>query len=106
MKQPKHTPGPWESVIREEQDGIWAYIGPVSDRKNDVLRMDACNENRQANARLIAAAPEMLRLLDECDTAFATIMIGRDHGLTPQAEAAIRELAPQVQAMLAKAKGE
>ena len=41
----------------------------------------SCSTDRDANARLIAA---LANACDECDTAFATINIGRDHGLTPQ----------------------
>jgi hypothetical protein len=60
----KHTPGPWETVIREDQGGIWAYIGPVNNKTGDIIKMDACNEIRQANAQLISAAPEMLQDLE------------------------------------------
>lgn len=72
MSKPKHTPGPWESIVREEKDGIWAYIGPANERTYHILKMDACNDERQANAALIAAAPELYSLLDQINTAFYT----------------------------------
>lgn len=71
----EHTPGPWE--VRQG-------VGPFSDRENDYQPFDICTENfselydagkrictlsdgwskeDKANARLIAAAPEMLELL-------------------------------------------
>lgn len=41
-------------------------------------------------------------LLNEVDTAFAVLAIGRDHGITPQAWSAIKELRPKVQANMAR----
>lgn len=73
----EHTPGPWE--IRQG-------VGPFSDRENDYKPFDICTENfselydagkrictlsdgwskeDKANARLIAAAPEMLEICKE-----------------------------------------
>ena len=63
-----HTPGPWEviggTVIHAEIEEIIIATVP---EENAVLRF---NETR-ANARLIAAAPEMYALLNEwLDTPF------------------------------------
>lgn len=62
----KHTPGPWElkrvSVIaggiRISQSG---YIGGQSQSV-----IEAAERTREANAKLIAAAPDMLAALVEC----------------------------------------
>lgn len=67
----KHSPGPWsysverqldpkymDGCVRDSKgdDVCWLYVGVVT---SDVT------ENEEANARLIAAAPEMLALLRE-----------------------------------------
>lgn len=72
--KPKHTPGPWEAR---------AFHGPQYSRYeikdtigNDIVLLDyeirdedeglPTNEQREADAALIAAAPEMLRFLEDC----------------------------------------
>jgi hypothetical protein len=66
----KHTPGPWQVC------NTYAICGPeplssviaVADRRNGVLTSTA-----KRNARLIAAAPEMLEALgDIADAAYGT----------------------------------
>lgn len=47
----KHTPGPW-LVMGNQRNGHFDYVLPTSQ-----------NEEFQANCRLIAAAPELLREL-------------------------------------------
>ena len=69
-----HTPGPWEVEPREgscwliRADGMHSYIAELPDHSDD------CEEEQQeralwleqdANAMLIAAAPEMLESLHE-----------------------------------------
>lgn len=58
----KHTPGPW----------IVNYDGLNIDTKQDggieqVARVSRTNEEREANARLIAAAPDLLDALKEIE---------------------------------------
>lgn len=55
--KPKHTPGPW-NVFESKIEGTW--IDPIG------VRVDDCGDPkyREANARLIAAAPDMLRALE------------------------------------------
>lgn len=55
----KHTPGPWELIVRSETDGIWGCIGTSANR-DTFARVDCCNAEKEANARLMAAAPELL----------------------------------------------
>jgi hypothetical protein len=73
----KHTPGPWE-VCRVALNPQW-FVGytigcadPNARRICD-LNKYASDEEREANARLIAAAPDLLReladLIDLADTA-------------------------------------
>lgn len=55
----KHTPGPWSANKMHARGGIEFYI-------DDVATIDGPNYDfpeMEANARLIAAAPEMLELL-------------------------------------------
>jgi hypothetical protein len=65
MSKHKHTPGPW-------------YYGKYADRVTKTKNSDGSDSichvytgNQAANARLIAAAPEMLELLMSC-RAFAS----------------------------------
>jgi hypothetical protein len=70
--QPKHTPGPWkaegkqieptrghrvEYVLSTNEDGVIAQVWTPSDANTD---------KRAANARLIAAAPDLLAFAREC----------------------------------------
>ena len=48
------------------------------------------------NAETERVFRELLDACDEADTAFATIHIGRDHGLTPQGLAAMLNVWPKV----------
>ena len=68
----KHTPGPW--IVEETPEHLW--IGPprhnshklesiVTDIDNSTDYLPAVRDTRIANARLIAAAPEMLEALME-----------------------------------------
>lgn len=56
MKKAKHTPGPWVETSIEGWDGV----KPLN------ANLPICNlvENNPANASLIAAAPEMLEMLE------------------------------------------
>ena len=61
-----HTPGPWRS---QGWVPTWAYI-PVHDARHNLvaslypdIRHDYSLDKVEANARLIAAAPDMLALL-------------------------------------------
>lgn len=56
----KHTPGPWTSIVRNDASGIVSYIGPQDKfSSDDIIATVECNAG-DANARLIAAAPELL----------------------------------------------
>jgi hypothetical protein len=56
----KHTPGPWKAQMREGYVGQWEV---VSTCETEWWIADAAPYNEQANARLIAAAPELLEAL-------------------------------------------
>lgn len=68
--KPRHTPGPWESIASDPSEGFecyWVraakpYGGPF--RGSRIVEIGAVNgpqnSEQSANARLIAAAPDML----------------------------------------------
>lgn len=72
----KHTPGPWEASIQRSKDGRdlgwivehvngrigWASLAYAHANKE----ADEADPAREANARLIAAAPELLEALMDC----------------------------------------
>ena len=53
-----HSPGPW--TIANDADG-WDNIVDTDDRR--IAEVDSCSGGKDPDARLIAAAPDMLRLL-------------------------------------------
>ena len=71
MTTTKHTPGPWAADMEPTDDGqIYVYPAKYPEYDND--RKDICDvhayhgsEQRDANAALIAAAPELLEALNE-----------------------------------------
>ena len=71
--KPRHTPSPWESVCDADGDhAIWAndVLIAVTDGWPDATARVHSEKVRthdedEANAHLIAAAPEMLELLEE-----------------------------------------
>lgn len=92
----KHTPGPWR--VAEAMDGTMTevmageiYIAPAVWQASAVW--DRQQSEREANARLIAAAPEMLSLLQELID-----IEGPQPGTSAWAE--------KVRATIAKARGE
>lgn len=76
----QHTPGPWEYVFRADDEehrligvddytGIYpAYqIASIYPATREVVAVIANVDAAEANARLIAAAPELLAALEACD---------------------------------------
>ena len=62
----EHTPGPW----RFEQDGhepYWNVDMPMQDGSPGYGYANAMVYTTEADARLIAAAPELLEVLDRCN---------------------------------------
>lgn len=101
MSNTKHTKRPWECITREESDGIWSYIGPVENKTDDIAKIDTCNEQRLADAHLIAAAPEMFNALIEAREAIIYFIKKYTDEAYQDDESFI-----MVDAAIAKAKGE
>ena len=71
-----HTPGPWKAIMRKDapsgllgDNGVvrWA-IGSKSIAPLAVVRLSMENEQGEANAHIIAAAPELLEILRDCES--------------------------------------
>jgi hypothetical protein len=63
MTEPKHTPGPWQSH-RVGTVSAGQYLIMIKPVRGGAVQK-AAEQERLANARLIAAAPEMLAILQE-----------------------------------------
>lgn len=57
----KHTPAPWKLVLTERGTAIWG--GP--ELQTEVCILEGVDESTQADARLIATAPDLLAKLEE-----------------------------------------
>lgn len=105
MSEAKHTPGPWEFCLHDPHSqwfgNIIGVYGVVDGSKN--IRTITCQtkygtlDECEANARLIASAPDLLDTLDR----IATGEFASDVPLSEQV-ATYRTLA---RAAIAKAKG-
>lgn len=61
----KHTPGPWTVSDNHGK----RYIEPVGDNAPVAMICRGHDDAYSANANLIAAAPELLEALEDCQTA-------------------------------------
>ena len=97
MSETKHTPGPW--VVKSARSGFYveSQFDVIVESLDEYGRYGAIDD--EANARLIAAAPELLEALS-CLTAVV--------GLTPIKGNldALQEAYDMARAAIAKAKGE
>ena len=77
----KHTPGPWKYITWHGQHGV-----------HDAMDNDVCEtfgEDAEANARLIAAAPELLEALEYLLSQFGRLDHLTDYSAGDKARAAI-----------------
>lgn len=71
MPQTQHTPGPWKVEYDNHGNGSfseWYNVGPA---RVDIKRGEDNGAESDANARLIAAAPQLLKILQA-----STVIIG------------------------------
>jgi len=114
----KHTPGPWklepyDSCLAGEDfqwGGIWA--GPVmldginyGQPPHTPIKPETL-ERMEADARLIAAAPDLLEALQEATSALEWRWERVANRAAPVHETAIQEAYNQARAAIAKATGE
>jgi len=108
----KHTPGPWEA---SNANGVYANrLMPASAMQREhyskILIADEgadalSKEERTANARLIAAAPELLALLEHLEDCARLVIERWESGDLADAVNSLRVDAANARAAIAKAKG-
>ena len=61
----KHTPGPWRTFVWNEFAGeaVISHVTVITDNK-DIAKFSRWTDEVMANARLIAAAPDLLEALE------------------------------------------
>jgi hypothetical protein len=97
----KHTPGPWKYALAVVNNAPNIYV--VTTGKWGAANIAQCSEDSgEANARLIAAAPDLLAALDA--------LYSYCHGNVPffgdAEDREQRAVVDQVEAAIARAKGE
>lgn len=72
MNKTKHTPGPWHFTDQLESKGqsvyTVGYTDETGERTHDIRFIPPVSDwsTAHANAQLISAAPELLKLLKDC----------------------------------------
>lgn len=90
-------------TVRDDNNQIVAECVFVSDGQKTLLS----SEDRDRNAHAIAELPAIFRLLDDIDTAFATLKVGRDYkdGITPQAAEACADVWHRINELFGRIEG-
>ena len=60
----EHTPGPWRAYLLADSTSWFVNSGPSTQRNEVEIQLPAHWASAEANARLIAAAPDMLAALE------------------------------------------
>ena len=68
MEAMKHTPGPWSVEKGDPECGNYGWYVCHPDTVDEESAICNLSVEAEANARLIAAAPELLEALKECIT--------------------------------------
>ena len=102
----KHTKGPWRATLSIPAHGRFPAVWQIDDWQDAICTTQFCYAREtEANARLIASAPEMLDALIECEDHFdryADAEILADGSMVPTREMTLLTL---VRAAIAKATG-
>jgi len=113
---PEHTPGPWEVAHYDGEEwygcdvSVFARISSVNHRSvariygDGVLAHNPNNAERDANARLIAAAPEMLEALEKAVPWLGKMIADGGH-LNSVLPRACEIALDQAEAAISKARG-
>lgn len=72
----KHTPGPWH-IMKSFTGTVWAGSEDEPTIISDMSTLG--DKTAEANARLIAAAPELLAVLIEAESAMTSHNLSRKH---------------------------
>jgi len=102
MSKQQHTPGPWRitygtKFLGVQNQGALGYLAQIS------LENDGGKEQALADARLIAAAPEMMECLKQCQKWFEIYAPVAD---TINGKIAELPMLTRVKKLIAKAEGE
>lgn len=104
MSTNEHTPGEW---VLEENGACWNLRSP--DRVDHFLILVGMTHNNpgelDANARLVAAAPDLLAALERCMPALGLLIAEGVHERCAAPQEAPATVA-QAEAAIAKAKGQ
>lgn len=104
----KHTPGPWKILKVADSLGIIPAKRPPGVKRSsdveDIASVDLANEQHdgQANARLIAAAPDLLAV---CEAALRHLQPEVEDEVYEEREGRASTLHDQLLTAIAKAKG-
>lgn len=86
--QPQHTPGPWR--VRGKTFNLQiAIVGPSGELSDSIAYAWGQNDEAEANARLIAAAPELLEALESAVGAMQVLGHPPKYGALAKAQAAL-----------------
>ena len=108
----RHTPGPWACRYTARQDGNgggyrWTIHNAMASDLGDGQAIATIGygtaETKEANARLIAAAPDLLEVAHQAKRLMLEIEANMDNGLPDDSEE--RELFDNARAAIAKATG-
>jgi hypothetical protein len=107
----KHTPGPWHVVEKAEHKGkgILHIVEEGGNSYWEIATLMTHDAELEANARLIAAAPELLEALEEIVTELHGAIYNRALSTWATKEVAYKHadgLVEKYRALIAKAKGE
>ena len=91
MEQTQHTPGPWVFTPEVNMAGMrYVRQAPEANGSNEICRVEGWRDGiGEANARLIAAAPELLEALQKLVRAIDRMPSNPADGLADEARAAI-----------------
>ena len=96
-----HTPGPWTA---RKEGGTW-YVEVGHDQDYfDICELFGGGDKMEANARLIAAAPELLEALKKAIQGYSNL-VELDLLSGEQKTYTAEELIPELRQALAKAEG-
>jgi hypothetical protein len=112
MSEANHTPGPFkvESTINDEYWAIRADDGSAEPiialvKKVGTTDGEIYQDEAEANARMLAAAPDMLAELRQCCVEIEEAANVFDHKGLPSLASVYRKAAERITATIAKAEG-
>lgn len=93
--QPTHTPGPWNAEGFEITCDRWSTLATVDRGATDMDDNVIMDSEAEANARLIAAAPEMLETLKLLTARIdlSKLNVSKDFGLMNAHACALKAIA-------------